>query len=77
MLLTERRLMYGGGLSTVEATVPGFYHNTHSINHFHISHTPWYRDLELEESVPYITPDYEFGQPPCRRLRAGVRPRPR
>lgn len=62
VLLTERRLMYGGGLSTVEATLPGFYHNLHSINHFHISHTPWYRDLELAESVPYITPRYEFGQ---------------
>ena len=63
VLLTERRLMHGGGLSTVEATIPGFYHNTHSINHFHISHTPWYRDLELDETVPYITPQYEFGQP--------------
>ncbi len=63
VLLTERRLMYGGGLCTSEVTLPGFYHNLHSINHFHISHTPWYRDLELDESVPYITPRYEFGQP--------------
>jgi phytoene dehydrogenase-like protein len=62
VLLTERRLMYGGGLNTTEATIPGFYHNLHSINHFHISHTPWYQDLQLGESVPYITPRYEFGQ---------------
>ena len=63
VLLTERRLMYGGGLNTTEATLPGFYHNLHAINHFHIEHTPWYRDLELNEKVPYITPRYEFGQP--------------
>ncbi|MFC0218084.1 phytoene desaturase family protein [Pseudochelatococcus lubricantis] len=62
VLLTERRLMYGGGLNTSEVTLPGFYHNLHSINHFHISHTPWYQDLQLNESVPYITPRYEFGQ---------------
>ncbi|WP_167752900.1 phytoene desaturase family protein [Pusillimonas caeni] len=61
-LLTERRLTYGGGLNTVEATLPGFYHNLHSINHFHIEHTPWYRDLQLSEKVPYITPRYELGQ---------------
>lgn len=63
VLISERRLMYGGGLNTTEATLPGFYHNLHAINHFHIEHTPWYRDLELREKVPYITPRYEFGQP--------------
>jgi len=63
ILLLERRLMYGGGLATVEATLPGFYHNSHSINHFHITETPWFRDLELGEAVPYVTPRYEFGQP--------------
>jgi len=62
VLLVERRMMYGGGLMTTEATLPGFYHNLHSINHFHIAHTPWYQDLELSGSVPYITPRYEFGQ---------------
>jgi phytoene dehydrogenase-like protein len=61
--LVERRLMYGGGLATVEATLPGFYHNSHSINHFHITHTPWFRDLGLGETVDYVTPEYEFGQP--------------
>jgi phytoene dehydrogenase-like protein len=62
ILVVERRLDYGGGLSTKEATKPGFYHNLHSINHFHISETPWFKDLGLGERVTYITPRYEFGQ---------------
>ncbi len=62
ILLLERRLMYGGGLNTVEATLPGFYHNSHSINHFHITETPWFKDLQLREKVPYVTPEIEFGQ---------------
>ena len=45
-----------------EATELGFYHNLHSINHFHISETPWFKDLGLEDRVTYITPRYEFGQ---------------
>ena len=62
VLLAERRLDYGGGLTTKEATKPGFYHNLHSINHFHISETPWFKDLGLKDRVTYITPRYEFGQ---------------
>lgn len=62
ILLVERRLTYGGGLSTQEVTLPGFYHNLHSINHFHISETPWFKDFELDARVTYITPRYEFGQ---------------
>lgn len=62
VLLVERRLDYGGGLTTREVTLPGFYHNLHSINHFHISEAPWFRDLGLEERVGYVTPPYEFGQ---------------
>ena len=62
VLLVERRLDYGGGLCTKEATEPGFYHNLHSINHFHISEAPWFKDLGLGERVTYITPRYEFGQ---------------
>jgi phytoene dehydrogenase-like protein len=62
ILLVERRLRYGGGLSTEEATVPGFYHNLHSINHFHISESPWFKDLGLDDRVTYITPRYELGQ---------------
>ena len=62
ILIVDRRLDYGGGLMTKEATLPGFYHNLHSINHFSISETPWFRDLGLEDRVTYITPRYEFGQ---------------
>ncbi|MFL5059846.1 MAG: phytoene desaturase family protein [Xanthobacteraceae bacterium] len=62
VLLVERRLTYGGGLSTREVTQPGFYHNLHSINHFQISEAPWFRDLGLDDKVTYITPRYEFGQ---------------
>ena len=63
ILLVDRRLQYGGGLSTQEVTRPGFYHNLHSINHFHISETPWFHDLGLADRVTYITPRYELGQP--------------
>jgi phytoene dehydrogenase-like protein len=62
ILLVDRRLTYGGGLCTREVTLPGFYHNLHSINHFHISETPWFKDLNLDERVTYVTPRYEFGQ---------------
>ena len=48
ILLVERRLAYGGGLCTREVTLPGFHHNLHSINHFHISETPWFKDLKNE-----------------------------
>lgn len=63
VLLVERRLHYGGGLTTEEVTAPGFYHNLHSVNHFSISSTPWFRDLGLQTKVNYITPRYEFAQP--------------
>ncbi len=62
ILLLERRLDYGGGLTTREVTLPGFYHNLHSINHFHISEAPWFKDLGLADRVTYVTPPYEFGQ---------------
>jgi phytoene dehydrogenase-like protein len=61
--LLDRRLPYGGGLMTEERTLPGFYHNLHSINHFSILGTPWFRDLGLAERVSYIVPPYEFAQP--------------
>ena len=63
ILLVDRRLQYGGALVTEEVTAPGFYHNLHSINHFHISETPWFKDLGLASRFTYITPRYEFGQP--------------
>ena len=61
--LVERRLRPGGGLSTEERTLPGFQHNLHSINHFSVTDTPWYKDLGLSAKVPYIRPQYEFAQP--------------
>ena len=63
MAVLERRLLYGGGLGTVEVTKPGFYHQLHSVNHFNITRTPWYRDLELATRVRYVTPRYDFAQP--------------
>jgi phytoene dehydrogenase-like protein len=63
ILLVDRRMQYGGALVTEEVTAPGFQHNLHSINHFHISETPWFKDLNLADRVSYITPRYEFGQP--------------
>jgi phytoene dehydrogenase-like protein len=62
VLLVDRRLQYGGGLCTEERTEPGFYHNLHSINHFEITETPWFKDLELKDRVEYITPPHELGQ---------------
>ncbi len=35
--IVERRLQYGGGLSTIEPGPPGYYQNSHSINHFNIT----------------------------------------
>ena len=61
--------------ATEEVTAPGFYHNLHSINHFHISETPWFKDLDLADRVTYITPRYEFGQPHLDGTRAGFRAR--
>ena len=59
----ERRLIYGGGLGTVEVTKPGFYHQLHSVNHFNITEAPWYGDLELAMQARYVTPRYDFAQP--------------
>ncbi|WP_275937238.1 phytoene desaturase family protein [Streptosporangium subroseum] len=59
----ERRMMFGGGLSTIEPGPPGFYQNPHSINHFNITETPWYRDLGLAATVRYETPRFDFAQP--------------
>jgi hypothetical protein len=51
-------MMHGGSLMTTEPAAPGFYINPHSINHFNITETPWYKDLGLARTVPYITPRY-------------------
>lgn len=63
VLLLERRLIPGGGLGTVESAMPGFYHQLHSVNHFNITEAPWFRDLELNTRVRYVTPQYDFAQP--------------
>jgi len=63
ILMLERRLLYGGGLSTTEVTLPGFCHQMHSVNHFNITETPWYKDLGLSTAVRYVTPRYDFAQP--------------
>ncbi|MBZ0118738.1 MAG: FAD-dependent oxidoreductase, partial [Sandaracinaceae bacterium] len=36
----EKRLEVGGGLSTEEATLPGFQHNYHSVFHDAVEHMP-------------------------------------
>jgi len=63
ILVLERRLRHGGGLSTESVTLPGFVHNLHSINHFAITSTPWWRDLGLAAHLAYVTPEVEFAQP--------------
>jgi phytoene dehydrogenase-like protein len=63
ILILERRLMYGGGLGTQEVTKPGFYHQMHSVNHFNIENTPWFKDLGLSARMRYVTPRYDFAQP--------------
>ena len=64
ILLVDRRLTYGGGgLCTREVTLPGFYHNLHSINHFHISETPPGSRIRIWTSAsPTSRPASEFGQ---------------
>lgn len=55
--LFERRLEVGGGLSTEESTVPGFYHNLHSVFHDAAEHMPAIRDLDLRKyGVEYVLP---------------------
>lgn len=60
--LIERRLEIGGGLSTEEATVPGFYHNLHSLFHDAAQHMPAMDDLELaRHGLEYILPEVQVG----------------
>ncbi len=57
VLLLERRLEAGGGLTTEEVTLPGYLHNLHSYFHDTIDIMPPYRDLDLEEhGAVYIKP---------------------
>ncbi len=58
----ERRLEVGGGLSTEEATLPGFQHNYHSVFHDAVEHMPAMEDLELEShGAEYVRPDVQVG----------------
>lgn len=60
--LFERRLEIGGGLSTEESTVPGFYHNLHSVFHDAAEHMPAMKDLDLRKhGVEYVLPKVQVG----------------
>ncbi|MDH5492863.1 MAG: FAD-dependent oxidoreductase, partial [Myxococcales bacterium] len=58
----ERRLEIGGGLSTEEATLPGFQHNYHSVFHDAVEHMPAMEDLDLPaHGAEYIRPPVQVG----------------
>jgi len=60
----ERRLEAGGGLTTEEITLPGFYHNLHSFFHDLAAVMPAMKDLELERfGVRYLRPPVQVGLP--------------
>ncbi|MBI2565547.1 MAG: NAD(P)/FAD-dependent oxidoreductase [Candidatus Schekmanbacteria bacterium] len=62
VVIFERRLEAGGGLSTEEATLPGFYHNFHSVFHDAVEHMPAMKDLELEKhGARYVLPEVQVG----------------
>ncbi|MDG6905888.1 MAG: NAD(P)/FAD-dependent oxidoreductase [Nitrososphaerota archaeon] len=57
VLVLEKRLVEGGGLST-EQIFPGYYSNLHSIFHYFASDALPYKDLELEKyGADYIVPE--------------------
>lgn len=61
-LILERRLEVGGGLSTDQATIPGFLHNIHSYFHDTINILPSWIDLELEKyNARYTRPEVQAG----------------
>ena len=60
----ERRAEFGGGLSTEEATIPGFSHNLHSNFHGAMPFFPPYVDFDLESwGVRYVHPEANLGLP--------------
>ena len=65
VLVCERRYEIGGGLATEEEiTIPGFYHNTHSIYHMMADFAPPIPDLDLASyQVEYIWPSLQFAMP--------------
>ena len=61
VIVLERRLAEGGGLST-ENIFPGYYFNFHSVFHIFGPETPAYQDFELDKyGTGYIVPDKNFG----------------
>lgn len=57
VLVLEKRLIEGGGLST-EQMIPGYYFNLHSIFHYFAADALPYKDLELEKyGAHYIVPE--------------------
>ena len=64
VIVLERRGEFGGGLSTEEVTIPGFYHNLHSNFHGAMPFFPPYEDFELEShGTTYIHPPANIGMP--------------
>ena len=60
----ERRAEFGGGLSTEEVTIPGFYHNLHSNFHGAMPFFPPWGDLDLEaHGATYFHPEANLGMP--------------
>src|SRR6185503_3465534 len=57
VLVCERRLESGGGLSTEESTVIGCWHNTGAFYHDTVEITPVHKDLDLEDfNTVYLHP---------------------
>lgn len=65
VVVVEKRLEAGGGLTTEEVTLPGFYHNLHSLFHDAVDVMPAMKDLKLEEDhhVRYVLPEVQVGMP--------------
>jgi len=64
VLVLERRLEEGGGLSTEHYTRPGFLHNMHSNYHTFLGLCPVYDDLDLvgePDGVTYVHPPVQMG----------------
>ncbi len=64
VLVLERRLEEGGGLSTEQYTRPGFLHNLHSNYHTFVGLCPVYDDLDLvggSDGVSYAHPPVQMG----------------
>ena len=63
VLVLERRLEEGGGLSTEHYTRPGFHHNMHSNYHTFVGLCPVYQDLDLlgPDGVSYAHPPVQMG----------------